>query len=133
VTRINSTSRNGNQQVIKQENKRDVSTLQTRYPTYKLQVKTRSGVCSHALPHVLQHRTRPPSRGGLRAATCLAAPGLASQPRWALTLPCVPWLRTRGEGSGELRVLWLQILPPCWEGSGLPCILQSPMGHGTQA
>jgi hypothetical protein len=34
-------------------------------PTYKLQVKTRSGTCTHAPPRALQHWTLPPSRGGL--------------------------------------------------------------------
>jgi hypothetical protein len=35
-------------------------------PTYKLQVKTRSGACTHLPPDVLQHRILPPSQGGLQ-------------------------------------------------------------------
>jgi hypothetical protein len=34
-------------------------------PTYKLQVKTGSEVCTHALPRALQYWTLPPSQGGL--------------------------------------------------------------------
>jgi hypothetical protein len=66
-------------------------------PTYKLQIKTRSGVCTHMSPHVLQHWTLPPRQGGLRgchmpsgygshlpdgkrsdATTCTVAPNPAS-------------------------------------------------------
>jgi hypothetical protein len=35
-------------------------------PTYKLQVKTRCGACTHMLPCVLRHQTLPPNQGGLR-------------------------------------------------------------------
>jgi hypothetical protein len=64
-------------------------------------------------PRVLQPRTSLSYRGGLRcshvsrgpgprllsklssgAATCSSAPDLTSLPRWAPTLPHVPWLRT---------------------------------------
>jgi hypothetical protein len=48
----------------------NIGTLQTGYPTYRLQIKTRSRVCIHVLPCVLQLRTSP-------------------LPTWALALPCV--------------------------------------------
>jgi hypothetical protein len=38
-----------------------IGTLQTGYPTYKFQVKTKRGVCNHAPPHVPQHQNLPPS------------------------------------------------------------------------
>jgi hypothetical protein len=99
-------------------------------PTYKLHVKTRSGACTHMLPCFLQHRILRPSRGGLRAATCPAAPRPAFQPRWAPTSPRVPWLQTRGEGSGAPCVLRFWILPLCRESFGLPHILQPSVGRG---
>jgi hypothetical protein len=36
-------------------------------PTYKLQVKTKSGACNHALPHIPWHRIQPPNRGGVQS------------------------------------------------------------------
>jgi hypothetical protein len=78
--------------------------------------------CAQVLPHVLQPRTLPSCRGGLRcchvsrgpgprllaelssgAATCSLAPDLTSLLRWTLVLPCVPWLwalHSREESSG---------------------------------
>jgi hypothetical protein len=90
---------------------------------YRLQVKTRSGACIHALPRVLHPQTQPPCRDGLRcyhtpyssephlpaqtgsephhhieegfgAATCYVAPCLACLSRRALTLSRVARLRT---------------------------------------
>jgi hypothetical protein len=90
--------------------------------TYMLQVKTRSSVCTHVLPRVLQPRTSLPCRGGLRrghvsfsyrpclpaeagsgAATCPAASDPASLFRWAPTLPRAPRLRTSLPRKGGLR------------------------------
>jgi hypothetical protein len=110
-------------------------------PTYKFQVKIRSGACTHAPPHALQHRTLPPSRGGLRgchmfndsgsrlpdrngsgAATCTVAPDPASlqgrAPVRQVSYNLRSYLPT-GEGSGAPRVLRLRILPPYQEGSGV--------------
>jgi hypothetical protein len=42
-----------------------VGTLQTRYPMYRLQDKTRSMASVHALSHALQLQTLPRCRGGL--------------------------------------------------------------------
>jgi hypothetical protein len=80
-------------------------------PTYRLQVKTRSRVCIHALPCVLQPRTQPPCQDGLprsyvsygsrphlpaemgsSAATCPMALDLDNLPRRAPALSCVIWL-----------------------------------------
>jgi hypothetical protein len=51
----------------------------------------------------------------------------------ALALPHVPWHRTHQESSNAPRVMWLWILPPCREGSGLPRCMCSPVGRGPQA
>jgi hypothetical protein len=59
------------------------------------------------LPCVLQHQTLPPSQGGLRGCHVSNGPGPASQPRWTLTSPCVPWFWTYEEGSKAPCVLWL--------------------------
>jgi hypothetical protein len=75
-------------------------------PAYKLQVKTRSKACIHALPRVLRPQTSPPYLGGLwcyhvshgpgpqllaemrsGTATCPSALDLTSQPRWTPVLP----------------------------------------------
>jgi hypothetical protein len=80
-------------------------------PAHRLQVRTRSRVCFHPLPHTLWLRTLPPCQGGLRACHVSLGPGprlptevsyeatmcpsaldLASLWRWAPVLPCVPWL-----------------------------------------
>jgi hypothetical protein len=111
-------------------------------PTYKLQVKIRSETCIHASPHVLQHRTLPPSQSGLRAATCLVAPDPGShlpdrKGSGAATCTVAPdptSLQGRvpvrhisyssrsclpaGEGSKAPHVLRLLIMPPYREGSG---------------
>jgi hypothetical protein len=42
-----------------------VGTLQTGYPMYRLQDKTRSMTSVHALPHALQLQTLPRCRGEL--------------------------------------------------------------------
>jgi hypothetical protein len=71
-----------------------------------------------------------PAEVGSKAATCLAALEPASQPRWDMAPPRVMRHRTRLEGSRASRVPWLQIYPLYGEGSGLPCVLWSPMGRG---
>jgi hypothetical protein len=101
--------------------------------TYKFQVKIRSGACTHALPRALQHRTLPPSKGGLRGChvligsrsclrdrkgsgttTCTVAPDPASLQGRApvhhvfYSSRSYPPVR---EGSGASRVLQLRILP----------------------
>jgi hypothetical protein len=65
-------------------------------PTYKPQVNIRSGTCTHTPPHALQHRTLPPSQGGLRG--CHMPYGSR------------PHLPAR-ERSGASHVLWLRTLP----------------------
>jgi hypothetical protein len=101
-----------------------VGTLQTEYPAYKLQAKTRRRACIRTLPCVLRLRTLPPCRGGLR---CCHVPH-GSQTR----------LPTR-EGSGVAMCLTasvlphvtrLKTLPPCSEGlqcchvphDSIPCL-----------
>jgi hypothetical protein len=109
-------------------------------PTYKLQVKTRSGACTHMSPRDLQHRTLPPSRGGLQGChvssrsgsrllgrkgfgvtTCIVAGDPASLQGRALVrhLSCSSrsYLPV-GEDSGAPRVIRLWILPLYREGSG---------------
>jgi hypothetical protein len=105
-------------------------------PAYKLQVKTRSKACIHALPRVLRPQTSPPYLGGLRcyhvshgpgpqllaemrsgAATCPSAPDLTSQPRWTPVLSRVPWL-------------WA--LPPRGGAPVLPRDPRPPAGCGSQ-
>jgi hypothetical protein len=68
-----------------------------------------------------------------RAATCPTAPEPTSLMRRALMTPHVPWLRTHWEGYRVPCVLRLRMLPPSWEGSGLPHILRSPVDSGPQA
>jgi hypothetical protein len=91
-------------------------------PAYKLQIKTRSRSCIHAMSCVLQLRTLPPCRDGLRcchvsyssephlpvemgsgAITCPTTLDLASRPRWDMVPPCVLWLQTTPPYRGELR------------------------------
>jgi hypothetical protein len=99
-----------------------VDTPQTGYPTYKLQVKKRSGSCTHASPHALQHRTLPPSQGGLwschvsssfgsrlpekkgfGAATCVVAPDPSSLQGRAPVHHVFLQLRTPPPCKGGLR------------------------------
>jgi hypothetical protein len=72
-------------------------------PAYRLQIKTRSRTCIHALPCVLQLRTSPPADVGSGATTCPAAPNLTSVSRWALALPHVLYLRASPPSQGGLR------------------------------
>jgi hypothetical protein len=76
--------------------------------------------------------TRLSVKVGSRAATCPAALGSASQPRWTLGLPRVPQLWTRSEDYEAPRVLRLRIQPPEREGFGLPRVLRLSVGRGTQ-
>jgi hypothetical protein len=88
---------------------------------YRLQVKTRHGLCHHALPCVLQLWTSPPYQGELRcchiscgsrpclsinessdAATCPLTLDLASLPSRAPALPDVLHLRTSPPYHKEL-------------------------------
>jgi hypothetical protein len=62
-----------------------------------------------------------PAEVGSGAALCPAAPEPAFLVRRALAPPHAPC------------VLWLQILPPCGEGFGLPRVLWPPVGRGPQA
>jgi hypothetical protein len=89
------------------QNFKGVGTYRLDTLTYMLQVKTKSGACSHKLPCVLHYQTLPPSQGGLQGChvssssrtclpdrkgsdtvTCIAAPdplgGL-----WCTTCPTV--------------------------------------------
>jgi hypothetical protein len=89
---------------------------------YKLQVKTRHGVCHHALPRVLQPMTSHPCHGELRrfhvscgsgpclpakessdAAMCPTVPDPTSPLRKAPALPRVLQLRTSPPYQGGLR------------------------------
>jgi hypothetical protein len=73
-----------------------------------------------------------PAKVGSEATTCLVAPDSASLIGRAPMLACVPWLRTRWEGSGAPRILWFRILTPCGEGSEPPRVLWFPVGRGPQ-
>jgi hypothetical protein len=75
-------------------------------PTYKLQVKTRSGACTHAPPHALQHRIQPPSQGALRG--CLMSSG-SDHPSLI------------GRSPAPSHVQWLWTPPPCT--GGLQCAM----------
>jgi hypothetical protein len=91
-------------------------------PTYRIQDKTRSRACIHALPCALQLRTMHLCQGGLRrchvsyssgpclpvevgssAATCLMTPDLAPLLKWAPVPLHVQWLRISLRGRRGLR------------------------------
>jgi hypothetical protein len=72
-------------------------------PNCKLQVKTRSGACTHASPRALQHRTLPPSQGGLWGCHVFSGSGSSLPDRRAPTPPRVPWLQTPPPYKGGLR------------------------------
>jgi hypothetical protein len=95
--------------------------------TYKLQGKTRRMACIYTLPRVLQLRTLPPCRGGLRcchvppgtglrlpaqegssAAVCHMALDPASVLGRALVLQCVTrlWCYHMSHGSGPCLLAW---------------------------
>jgi hypothetical protein len=73
-------------------------------PTYKLQVKTRSGSCIHAPP---PNSTRPylPAKVGSYVVTCPVAPDPTSLLGRALAFPRVSWLRTLPSRRA--------LVPPC--------------------
>jgi hypothetical protein len=112
-------------------------------PTYKLQVKSKSGACTHAPPHALQHRTLPPSRDelqgyhvssgsrsrlpdrvGSETAMCPVALDLAflqgRAPVRHLSYSSRSYLPA-GEGFGAPCVLQLWILHPAGEGFRVTC------------
>jgi hypothetical protein len=64
--------------------------------------------------------------GGLWCTTCPAALNPASLIRRASAQPCVPWLRTRWEGSGAPRVQRLWIPPPDKNGSSAATCITAP-------
>jgi hypothetical protein len=73
-------------------------------PTYKLQIKTRSRTCTHAVPCALQHQVQPPSQGGLWGYQVSSA----SNPTSLI-----------GSAPAPSHVSWVQTLPPCR--GGLRC------------
>jgi hypothetical protein len=109
-------------------------------PTYKLQVKTGSGVCTLAPPRALQYWTLPPSQGGLRschvsrgsrshlpdrkgsgAAMCIVALDLLVGLRCAMCPVTPDPASLIGRAPMPPRALWLRT---CWEGSGALCVLR---------
>jgi hypothetical protein len=122
---------------------------------YRLQDKTSSKACTHALPRALQLWTLPPVGIGSDAATYPTAPNLTSQPRWVSALPRVLWLWTSSSNWGGLWhchmsyssgphllaelgscVVTCPMTPDPASRPGrvpvLPRVLWSPMGHGPQ-
>jgi hypothetical protein len=110
----------------------DPASLQGRAPVHHVSYSFRSCLPPRegsSASRVLQLRILPPSKGGLRCATCLAAPDPASLQGRALECSMSYSSRSSlpaGEGFGTPCVLRLRILPP-YRG-GLQCRQRMPYG-----
>jgi hypothetical protein len=123
--------------------------------TYGLQDKTGSRVWYHALPCVSQPRTTLFCKGGLQCChvgcssgrlliveegsgvvMCPVAPDLASLPRRAPMLLCVPWLWTHLPAEEGSSVVTRLAAPdpnfPLRRALTLPCVPRHSVGHGPQ-
>jgi hypothetical protein len=95
--------------------------------TYKIQVRTRSGVRTHTLSRALQHRTLPLSQGGLRGCHVSSGSGsrLTDRKGTDATTCTVALDPTSLQGRALVRYMSYSFRSclPAGEGSGAPCVL----------